>query len=305
MVKQERRQTKRSGDRRPPRRDMVPVPEVIWTPVTELGKRVKKGEITEIEDVFNSGEKILEAEIVNTLLPGLEEDLLLIGQAKGKFGGGQRRIFRQTQKKTREGNKIKFMTCAVVGNKNGYVGVGIGKSKETVPARDKAKRQARLNIMRIRRGCGSWESDARNPNSIPFAVEGKCGSVRITLMPAPPGKGLVIEKECAKILRMAGIKDIMSKTQGQTKTKLNVIAALLDALQNLGKIKIKPEDVAKLGVVEGKMKGIEEPEEILSPEEIAAESVPEQNAEVTVTETKSEAASVEPNVPVAETPKSS
>ena len=284
MVKQQRD----NRERRAPRRDMVPVPEVVWNPVTELGKKVKKGEITDIEEVFNKGYKILEAEIVDTLLPGLEEDLLLIGQAKGKFGGGQRRIFRQTQKKTREGNKIKFMTCAVVGNKNGFVGVGIGKSKETVPARDKSKRQARLNLMRIRRGCGSWESDARNPNSIPFAVEGKCGSVKITLMPAPPGKGLVIEKECAKILKMAGVKDIMSKTQGQTKTKLNVIAALLDALQKLGSVKIKPEDVAKLGIIEGKMKEVDAPEEIPEPADIMAEAAPEEpKTEEVVAETSS------------------
>ena len=81
-------------------------------------------------------------EIVDILLPNLETDLLLIGQSKGKFGGGQRRVFRQTQKKTREGNKPKFSTIAIAGNKDGYVGIGYGKSKETVPAREKAFRSA-------------------------------------------------------------------------------------------------------------------------------------------------------------------
>ena len=65
------------------------------------------------------------------------------------------------------------------------------------------------------------------------------------------GKGLVIEKECAKILTLAGIKDIRSKTSGQTGTKVNLIMALFDALKNLSKIKIKPEDIKKLGIVEG------------------------------------------------------
>jgi small subunit ribosomal protein S5 len=245
-------------DKRPPmRRERAPEPEVIWIPKTELGKMVKDSQITDIEEIFNKGHNILEPEIVNTLLPGLEEDLLLIGQAKGKFGGGQRRIFRQTQKKTREGNKIQFATCAVVGNKNGYVGVGIGKSKETVPARDKSKRKARLNLIRVRRGSGSWESGLAEANSIPFAVQGKCGSVKITLMPAPKGKGLCIEKECAKILRLAGIKDIWSRTQGQTKTKLNMIHALVDALKKLSEVKVRPVDVHKLGVVEGKLKSEE------------------------------------------------
>ncbi len=229
----------------------VPQSQRDWKPVTELGRKVKEGKITSIDAIFDSGLRIMESTIVDVLLPGLEEDLLLIGQAKGKFGGGQRRIFRQTQKKTKEGNKIHFTTCAVIGNKDGYVGIGFGKSKETVPARDKAKRDARLHLIRIRRGCGSWESDAREPNSIPFEVEGRCGSVRIRLIPAPKGKGLVIEKECAKILTLAGIKDIRSKTSGQTGTKVNLIMALVDALKNLSKVKIKPDDVPKLGIVEG------------------------------------------------------
>ena len=230
------------------------VPEMAkeWKPVTDLGRQVKDGTITDIDQVFDLGAPIMEAQIVDRLVPGLEEDLLLIGQAKGKFGGGQRRIFRQTQKKTKEGNKIKFTTCAVVGNRNGYVGLGIGKSKETVPSRDKAKRNARLALIRIRRGCGSWATDAREANSIPFAITGKCGSCRVTLMPAPPGKGLVIEKECAKILALAGIKDIWSRTDGQAKTKLNQVYALLDALKQLSKVKIQPGDVAKLGVIEGR-----------------------------------------------------
>lgn len=235
-------------------------PLLDWKPKTNTGKLVKTGEITDIAQVFDGGLSILEPEIVDTLLPGLEEDLLLIGQAKGKFGGGQRRIFRQTQKKTREGNKIQFMTCAVVGNKNGYVGVATGKSKETVPARDKAKRKARLKLMRIRRGCGSWETNSREANSIPFSVQGKCGSVKITLIPAPPGNGLCIEKECAKILAMAGIKDIWSKTEGQTKTKLNLITALVDALRQLTEVKVRADDIARLGIVEGKMKETSEAE---------------------------------------------
>lgn len=239
------------------------VPEVKkeWKPVTELGKKVKAGLITDIGDIFDQGKPILEPEIVDILLPGLEEDLLFIGQAKGKFGGGQRRIFRQTQKKTCEGNKIQFMTCAVVGNKNGYVGVATGKSKETVPAREKAKRKARLKLIRIRRGSGSWESGTSEPNSIPFTVEGKCGSVRLRLIPAPRGKGLCIEKECAKILALAGIKDIWSKVKGQTKNKLNMIAALLDALRKLSQVKVQLPDIERLAIIEGPLKDVEETRE--------------------------------------------
>src|SRR3990167_8843310 len=238
--------------------EVVSVRDSSWVPKTVLGTLVKEGKITDIDEVFERGLPILEAEITNALLPNLEEDLLLIGQAKGKFGGGQRRIFRQTQKKTQEGNKPHFTVCAVVGNRNGYVGVGFGKSKETVPSRDKARLKARLNIIQIRRGSGSWESASKEPRSIPFAVEGKCGSVRMLLFPAPKGKGLCIEKECAKVLELAGIKDIWSKSRGQTRTKINSVMALMDALRKLSEVKIRPEDVAAFGLAEGKLKQTEE-----------------------------------------------
>ncbi|MBI2573211.1 30S ribosomal protein S5 [Candidatus Woesearchaeota archaeon] len=250
----QKKRTRRDNRSRDDAASRDAAPRAEWKPVTELGKNVKEGKITDIDQIFDNGQRILESEIVDTLLPDVTEDLLLIGQAKGKFGGGQRRIFRQTQKKTKEGNKIQFTTCAVVGNRNGYVGVGMGKSKETVPSRDKAKRQARLNLIRIRRGCGSWATDAREANSIPFQVTGRCGSVRITLIPAPRGTGLCVEKECAKVLSLAGVRDVWSKTSGQTKTKLNLLKALLDALHKLSEVKIQPADVAKLGIIEGRVK---------------------------------------------------
>jgi len=204
-----------------------------WTPKTEIGKKVKNLEITNIDELLSKGIRILEPEIVETLLPEMENELLLIGQSKGKFGGGQRRVFRQTQKKTKEGNKPKFATMAVIGNKNGIVGVGFGKSKETVPAKEKAIRNAKLNIIKIKRGSGSWESRISEEHSIPFAVEGKCGSVQIKLIPAPRGKVLVAEKEVTKILKLSGITDIWTKTKGQTKNKINLVKATMQALKKL------------------------------------------------------------------------
>ena len=231
---------------KPSREDIIEA----WKPVTELGHKVKSGEINSLDQIFSEGHTIMEPEIVDVLVSDLYSDLLLIGQAKGKFGGGKRRIFRQTQKKTKEGNTIKFTTCAVVGNKNGYVGIAFGKSGETVPARDKSTRAAKLSMIKIRRGCGSWEGEA-DANSIPFAVTGKCGSSQITLFPAPKGTGLCVEKECAKILEAAGIKDVWSKTKGQTKTKVNLVQACMDALSNLSIMKVQERDIATLGVVDG------------------------------------------------------
>ncbi|MCK5107245.1 MAG: 30S ribosomal protein S5 [Nanoarchaeota archaeon] len=225
-----------------------------WQPKTGLSLQVKTGEIKDIDEILNKGLKILEPEVLDVLMPDLEKDLLLIGQSKGKFGGGQRRVFKQTQKKTPEGNKPHFATFAVVGNKNGYIGVGYGKSKETVPAREKAFRNAKLDIMKIKRGCGSWQCGCKSPHSIPFAVEGKCSSVRIILIPAPKGTGLKVEKSCARILELAGVKDVWSKSFGQTKSKINLIKALMAALNQLNSTKLKPIDYENLGIVEGKLK---------------------------------------------------
>ena len=230
----------------------TPEETIKWTPRTQLGRQVHEGKITTIEEVFDLHVPILEPQIVDKLLVNAESDLLLIGQAKGKFGGGQRRVFRQTQKKTAEGNKPNFAACAVVGNRNGYVGIGYGKSKETVPARDKAIRRAKLNIIRIRRGCGSWQCGCKQPHSIPYAVEGKCGAIKIRLIPGPKGKGLIIQEELKKILKLAGIQDVWSKTYGNTHRRLNLVKACMAALQKLVETKVKAEYAEQLGMCEGK-----------------------------------------------------
>jgi small subunit ribosomal protein S5 len=224
--------------------------EIDWTPKTKLGHSVVSGEIQDINYVLDNGFVILEPEIVDSLIPNLETDLLLVGQAKGKFGGGKRRIFRQTQKKTREGNKPRFATLAVAGNRRGIVGLGYGKSRETVPAREKAIRNAKFNVFKIRRGCGSWECGCGEAHSLPFTVEGKCGSARIQLIPAPKGTGLKVDKEIAKILDFAGIKDVWSKTFGQSRTKINLIKAAEKALKNLMTTKLQEKHYTRLSVVE-------------------------------------------------------
>lgn len=219
-----------------------------WKPITDLGRKVLAGDITNIDQILDKGLRIMEPEIVDVLLPNLETDLLLIGQSKGKFGGGARRVFRQTQKKTKEGNKPSFATIAIVGDRNGHVGMGYGKSKETVPAREKAIRNAKLNLIRIRRGSGAWEDLSTEPNSIPFAVEGKCGSVIAKLMPAPKGKGLIAQAETAKILSLAGIKDIWTKTKGKTSTRINCAKAVFEALKQLSRTKIHANHIEELKI---------------------------------------------------------
>ena len=220
-----------------------------WKPKTDLGRRVRQGEITDIDFILENGLNILEAALVDFFIKDLSMELVEIGQSKGKFGGGKRSIWKQTQKKTKEGNKPKFSTMVIVGDKNGHVGIGLGKAKETVPAKEKAVRNAKLNLIKIKRGCGSWECGCREAHSIPAKVVGKCGSVIVELYPAPKGSGLVMGKDCKKILAQAGIKDVYSKTFGQVRTKINLAKACFEALKMLSKIKIKEDDIKRLGVV--------------------------------------------------------
>lgn len=207
-----------------------------WVPKTELGKAVRAGKVSGIDEVLNAGRKIMEPEIVDLLVPGLKTDTLFIGQAKGKFGGGKRRAFRQTQKKTKEGNVLTFGVMAVVGDGHGHVGVGYGRAAETLPAKEKAVRKAKLNIVRIGRGCASFDCSCEEEHSIPVAVTGKCSSTVVRLMPAPQGTGLVINDELKKILRAAGIKDVYSKCSGKIRTTFNAGKACMAALNQIGEI---------------------------------------------------------------------
>ncbi len=209
-----------------------------WIPKTQLGKDVNSRKIKDIDEVLEMGIKIMEPEIVDILIPHLRKDTLFIGQAKGKFGGGKRRAFRQTQKKTKEGSVLTFGVMAVVGDGQGHVGIGYGRASETLPAKEKAFRKAKLNIMKINRGCASYDCSCEEHHSIPLATSGKCSSVTVKLMPAPQGTGLVIGDEMKKILNLAGVHDVYSRCSGKVKTTFNTAKACMEALNKLGDVKL-------------------------------------------------------------------
>jgi len=208
---------------------------VSWVPKTQIGKDVKAGKEKDIDEILDGRKRILEPEIVDTLLK-LETDLVLIGQAKGKFGGGKRRAWRQTQKKTKEGNILTFSAMAIVGDKKGHVGVGYGKAKETLPAREKSLRTAKLNLIRVRRGCAHFDCSCDEPHTVPYEVNGKSGSVKIRLTPAPQGTGLVVGDEVKKVLKLAGIKDVYGTTKGHVRTTFNLVKATINALTKTTKL---------------------------------------------------------------------
>ncbi|MDY6774310.1 MAG: 30S ribosomal protein S5, partial [Candidatus Nanohaloarchaea archaeon] len=182
--------------------------EEIWKPKTSLGRRVLKGEVSDIETVLRGKEKIREPEIVDQLVPDIDEEVILIGGTPGK-GGGQRRIVsRRTVRMHKSGRRFNTKAMVVVGNRNGILGASEGTADDTRDAIDKARDNAKLNLMEVRRGCGSWECGCGEPHSIPFRVEGKSGSVEVELKPAPIGIGRAASEEIRKVLELAGIEDV-------------------------------------------------------------------------------------------------
>ena len=219
-----------------------------WIPKTKLGKMVKSGEISSIHEILSKGLKIIEPEVVDTLVPGLRTDLMKIGQSKGKFGGGARRPFRRTQKKVREGSRNTYTYLAVIGDGNGFVGIGKGSSRESMQARLRAVINAKRNIKYVFRGCGDWECGCKTTHSLPFKSEGKVGSVRVVLKPAPKGTGLVLSDEGKKILKLVGIKDAWSETYGESRTRMNYAYAIVSALGNIKATKIPEKYLVHGGV---------------------------------------------------------
>jgi small subunit ribosomal protein S5 len=187
-----------------------------WIPRTRLGKMILERKISSIEELFMEGLKIREPEIVDILLPDLQEEVINIGLV---------------QKQTDAGEKSQFRAIVVVGNRNGYVGLGSGKAKQVRSAIEKAAVDARLNITPVRRGCGSWECGCGKPHSLPFQVHGDCGGVEIVLIPGPRGLGIVASEAAKIILGLAGVKDCWTKSYGSTRTVPSFAFAVFDALK--------------------------------------------------------------------------
>ncbi len=222
-----------------------------WEPKTKLGKLVKEGKITDIDYVLVNGYRILEPEIVDFLLPGLKIEFIKLALSGGKFR--RPKLVKIVKRRTAEGNVPSWIAMAVVGDENGHVGVGTGKAPDVQRAMEKAVRNAKLNIISILRGCGSWECACGRPHSIPFKVVGKRGSVKVQLLPAPMGVNLVAPDEVKKVLRLAGIKDIWMQSYGQTRRRLNFIGAVFEALKQLSLVRVHPAYLEVSGLKLGKV----------------------------------------------------
>jgi len=200
-----------------------------WIPRTRLGKMIQEGRVTSIEEAFMGGLQIREPQIVDALIPDLQEEVININLV---------------QKQTDAGEKSRFKAIVAVGNRDGYIGLGSGKASQVRTAIEKAAADARLKIVPVRRGCGSWECGCGKPHSIPFQVEGKTGGVKIVIVPGPRGLGLVASEAAKIILGLAGIKDCWTKSYGSTRTVPSFAYAVFDGLKRTYSL-ITPTDWVK------------------------------------------------------------
>jgi len=187
-----------------------------WVPRTRLGKMIQEGRIASIQEIFMEGLRIHEPQIVDALLPDLQEEVININLV---------------QKQTDAGEKSRFKAIVAVGNRDGYIGLGSGKTSQVRAAIEKAAVDARLNIVPVRRGCGSWECGCGRPHSVKFLVEGKCSGVKIAILPGPRGLGLVASEVAKVILGRAGREDCWTRSYGSTRTVPSFAYAVFDALK--------------------------------------------------------------------------
>ena len=213
-----------------------------WEPKTKLGKMIRQGDIKNMSDALKSGLPLREPEIVDILLPELNDEVIDVNMV---------------QRMTDSGRRVKFVITVAVGNNDGFVGFGQAKGKEVGSSIRKAIDNAKINLIEIRRGCGSWECGCGKPHTVPFSVYGKSGSVEITLKPAPRGLGLATGDVAKKILTLAGIKDCWAFTRGKTKTTVNYAKAVFNALKKNAEMRIMSSEIQKIGISQGIIKTTE------------------------------------------------
>ena len=120
------------------------------------------------------------------------------------------------------GRNMRFAVLAVVGDGNGSVGIGLGKSAEVPEAIEKAYQAAKRDMAPI----------ALKGNTIPHATVGKFGTARVVLLPAEEGTGVIAGGPVRNVLEAAGVKDIRTKSHGSRNSN-NCAKATLQGLRSL------------------------------------------------------------------------
>lgn len=125
-------------------------------------------------------------------------------------------------KVTKGGRAFGFSAIVVVGDENGVIGYGLGKSKEVSEAIAKAVEDAKKNLVRV-----SIEN-----NTLPHEQKGKYGGARVYLQPATEGTGVIAGGAVRAVLESVGVHNVLSKSQGSSNPH-NVVKATMDALLRL------------------------------------------------------------------------
>ena len=206
-----------------------------WEPRTRLGRKVRDGEIDSMEDALNSGLPLKEPEVVDQLVPDLEDEVLDINMV---------------QRMTDSGRLVQFRCVVVVGNRDGLVGYAEGRDDQVGGAIQKAIEVGKLNLINVSRGCGSWECGCGRPHTVALRTTGKAGSVEVELKPAPRGLGLAGGETVRHVLELAGIEDIWTRSSGNTRTTVNFAKATFNALQNTAEARVPQETWEKREVIE-------------------------------------------------------
>ncbi len=128
------------------------------------------------------------------------------------------------------GRRFGFRVVGVVGDNRGQVGIGIGKARGVPDAIRKATERARRSMRPV----------ALVQTTIPHEVVGQCGGAKVLLKPAAPGTGVIAAGGVRAVLEAAGIRDVLTKSQGSSNV-LNVVRATMDGLAQLRRV----EDVAR------------------------------------------------------------
>lgn len=122
------------------------------------------------------------------------------------------------------GRRFSFSVALIAGNRKGSVGVGVGKSANTVAAIEKAGRDAKKHMIKVK---------MTKDMSIAHETEAKFASAKVFIKPSP-GKGLVAGGSVRNILDLAGVKNVSSKLLSRSKNKLNNARVTIEALKKLG-----------------------------------------------------------------------